>query len=246
MKWIWTTFLYQPLYNALIFFVVIIPGHSLAISIIILTLIVRLVLSPLSKRATVSQIRQKELQPEIEEIRQNVKDSKKQSEALLAVYKKNKLNPLSGFFLILLQLPIILALYHVFQGGAGNLPDLLYPFVQYPESINISIFNIIDLSKQSVILAILAGVAQYIQLKFSPSFSKAKNQDPKNNQEKTVQSIQKKMVFTMPIVIAVFAYMLPSAIALYWMISNLYTLGQEIVIRKNLEKKKSREENISE
>lgn len=238
MKWLWNTFLYQPLYNALILFVSLMPGNSLAVSIIILTVIVRLILSPLSKRATLNQIKQREIQPKIDEIKENIKDPKKQGEEMLKIYKENKLNPFSGLLLLFIQIPIILALYHVFQGGAVEIPGMLYPFVKYPESINITLFKIINLSEKSIILALFAGISQYIQIKFSPNLNQNKGKKDLTKQEKTIQSIQQKMMFTMPIVITAFAYFLPAAIALYWGISNLFTLSQEIIIRKKIEKDK--------
>jgi len=237
MKSLWTLLFLKPLYNILILLIVFIPGGNLAIAIIILTVIVRLILAPLSKRSIITQIRQKEIQPEIEEIKNKIKDPKKQSEKIFAVYKKNKVNPFASILLILIQLPIIIALYQVIRlGGAENV-DLLYSFVQFPESVSIMFLGFIDLSARSVVLALLAGATQYLQIKLSPNFQQMAKNNPKNQQEKIVGSIQKKMQFSLPIMITVFAYMLPSAMALYWSVSNIYTLLQEVVVRKRYNKK---------
>lgn len=244
MMELWTTILLKPMYNGLIFLIEVFPGGSLALAIILLTIVVRLILAPISKRSIVTQIKQKRLQPELDAIKERIKDPKKQSTEIFALYKKNKVNPFSSILLLLIQLPIILALYHVLKTGIEENTELLYSFIQYPEVISSSLLGFVDLATKSVWLALLAGITQYIQIKLSPAFQQAGSGEPKNDQEKMAQSLQKKMVFSMPIMIMVFAYMLPSAIALYWSVSNIYTLLQELYIRRKYEKDNGVEDEV--
>ena len=84
----------------------------------------------------------------------------------MELYKEHNLNPFSGCFLILLQLPVIFALYYVFRGGFVFSADTLYSFVSLPTSINTSFLGI-DLVKKSVVIALLAGITQYFQIRLS-------------------------------------------------------------------------------
>jgi len=236
---IWNTIFYQPLYNALIFLVDILPGGSLALAIIVLTIIVKLILAPLSLRALRNQLTQKRLQPYVSKIRARYSDKQEQAAKLMEFYKLNKTNPFSGCLLVLLQLPIILALYTTFLRGVEADPDLLYSFVTMPANLGVEYLGgFINLQETSIALAIATGLVQLVQVRFSPTFQgqdsntkalrDAKDQD--EMQAILMQKVQRGMRYFVPVMITIFATLVPAAVALYWMTSNLFTIVQEIIV----------------
>ena len=160
---LWTTIFYRPLYNALIFFITIVPGGDVGLAIILLTIVVKLILFPLTQRSIDSQIAMKALEPEINRIKETVTDKAEQSKQTFALYKERKVNPLSGCLLILLQLPVIVALYWVFLHGFGTSTVAVYSFIHLPATFNLKFFGLLNLGQKSIILAIIAGISQYIQ-----------------------------------------------------------------------------------
>ncbi len=238
---LWETIFYTPLYNGLIFLIDKLPGHGVGLAILVLTVVVKLILYPLSYKAVVNQIEQKKLQPLVDEVKRKYPDKKEQSEKTLELYKTHKMNPFAGCLSIIIQLPIILALYHVFLKGVTLQEGLLYKGVMFPETFNMMLFGLIDLSEKSIVLAVVAGISQFLQLYLSPSMKPlasigTASEEPKGAPD-MMTSMQKSMKYTLPVMIAVFAYLVPSAIALYWIITNIFTIAQEIVIRKRMEKK---------
>ena len=238
--------LYRPLFNGLIFLYNVIPGHDFGVAIIALTLLVRFALYPSSKKAIKGQKEMQELQPKMKEIQDKYKGNKeKQAQALMEFYRKNKVNPLSGCLPLLVQMPILIALYHVFIAGFddGTL-NILYSFIHNPGHINPVSFGIIDLSQKNVILALIAGGFQFIQAKMMLSSRKKteeKNKDEKNKsgelskEEKLQdfsQTMSKQMVYFMPLITIVFAMSFPSGLALYWIITTLFAIGQQHLIFK--------------
>ena len=103
---------YNPIYNGLVYFVGVLPTHDVGIAVIIVTIIVRIVLYPLSRSAIKTQMKMKEVAPELEELKKKLKDKpEEQSKAIFALYRERGVKPFSGFLLILIQLPILLGLY---------------------------------------------------------------------------------------------------------------------------------------
>ena len=94
-------FLYQPLYNGLVFFISVVPWGDIGIAVIVLTLLVRVVLFPLSHKSTKSQIKMREIEPEIKEIKEKHKDKQEQAKKVMELYQKHGLNPFSGCLFIL-------------------------------------------------------------------------------------------------------------------------------------------------
>lgn len=232
---LWKLLIYKPLYNTLIFFVDTVPDYSMFIAVIILTIIVRFIIYPLSYKSIKTQIQTKKIQPELKKLKKEFTDKKEQAKKTLELYKKHGVNPFSSFLVMLIQLPIILALYWVFKDiGEGLDVSLLYNFISEPKSINLYTFGF-DLTQKSYILAFLTGVTQFIYLSFSASMKKDKNED-KSDQEKMMAMVGQSMKYTMPIMIAVFSYIIGGAVALYWVTSNVFMIFQELYIQKKLKK----------
>ncbi|MCI5051429.1 MAG: YidC/Oxa1 family membrane protein insertase [Candidatus Pacebacteria bacterium] len=237
MIYLWNLLFYKPLYNSLVFLVDVLPNNSLFIAVIILTILVRLIISPLSYKAIRTQLKTKKLQPKLKEIKKTITDKQEQARKTLEVYKKEGINPFSSFLLILVQFPVIIALYWVFRDGGVEIdPELLYSFVSAPESISLTDFGI-DLTQKSILLAGLTGLTQYIHLSLSASFKDmGGDQSDKTEQEQMMAMVGKSMKYTMPIMITIFAYIIGGAVALYWVTSNIFMIIQEKVIQNKLKK----------
>ena len=106
------------------------------------------------------------IQPHIKRIQDEHKGNReKQAEAMMALYREHKINPFSGFFLLLIQLPVLFALYYLFTQtlAADFLSKGFYPFVRPPSEIIPTFLNLINLKEQSIFMVGLAAIAQYIQ-----------------------------------------------------------------------------------
>jgi len=228
-----TTVFYQPLYNGLIFLISLSPWIDLGIAVVLFTCIVRLILFPLSRKAVRTQLRMKEIEPEMNEIKKKYKDNREeQARRTMALYKERGVNPFSGILLLLIQLPIIISLYQIFY--SSGLPkiasNLLYSFVHTPHPISTIFLGSIDITQKSMVFALLAAASQYFQVKYSMPIQPKSDTPSFSNDLARSMSIQMKYVF--PIVVFFIAYNISAAIAIYWLTSNLFTIGQEIYIRR--------------
>ena len=218
------------------------PWHSLALSVILLTLLVRAALIPLANRATHAQIAMKKIQPKLDQIKKDTPDQTEQGKKIMEVYKEEGIHPLSGCIFILIQFPIIIALYYVFARDLASVAGSLYPFIHMPEHISTTLFGIDLTHSKAIILAVLAGLSQLVQLKLSPNFTTSKTSpvvsvEPKGFQQTFAESFQKQTVFMLPLMIAFFGYFMPGAVALYWIVNNIVSVVQERLAMKSYEKK---------
>lgn len=227
---IWNTVLYQPLLNALAFLVSIIPGGDVGIAVIILTILVKIILFPLSQKSIESQAEMNILAPEINKIKNSGANKEEQAKLTFDLYKKHKVNPFSGCLLVLIQIPVIFALYYVFFKGINFEGGLLYSFVRVPENVNMIFLGILDITKKSLVLAILAGVSQYLQAYFMPK--PAVSGGTSSFSDSFAKSMQMQMKYVFPFVVAFIAYSISGAVALYWIISNLFMVAQQIYVQK--------------
>lgn len=236
LKSIYHVVLFQPLLNLLALFAYIAPGNDMGVAIILLTILIRLILYPLSRKSLKSQKALQELQPKINEIRNKNKDDKeKQSQELMKFYQENKINPMSSCLPMLIQLPIIFALYRVFQAGMQNENlQFLYSFVPHPATINPTFFGLLDLSTPNLIMAIIAGALQFVQSKM---LMDSKKKDGNQQSQKGMAGMMtKQMVYFMPLFTVFIAMSLPSGLALYWAVSTLFSIGQQYLIMRKDDK----------
>ena len=232
MSYIWNTILYGPLLNALAFLVSIVPGGDVGIAVIILTLFVKTVLFPLSQRSIESQIKMNLLAPELKKIKDSGASKEEQAKRTFELYKHHKTNPFSGCLLIFIQIPIIFALYYVFLKGI-NLESGLYPFIHGPAHINMLFLGILDISQKNIlILAILAGISQYFQASLMPKPAISAKTEKSSFQENMTNSMQTQMKYVFPFIIAFIAYSVSGAVALYWITSNIFAIGQQMYANK--------------
>src|SRR3989344_306141 len=168
------TILSQPLFNLLVGLYNVLPGNDLGLAIICLTLLIKLVFLPLTIKSLKSTREMSELQPKIQELQAKFKDDKQAlAQATMSLYKEHKVNPLSGCLPILIQLPVIWALYKVFINGVKpeNLSGL-YSFVHNPGSLGDIGLGFLDLAHKNPLMAVMAGVLQGIQSYLTPKLQK--------------------------------------------------------------------------
>ncbi len=232
LKTLWNVALFKPLYNLLIIFAGFFAGNAGA-AIITLTLLVKIILFPLTRRSIVSQIEMKRIEPELAKIKENYPNKQEQAKKQFELYKEHKINPFSSCLLIIIQLPVVIALYWVIRDfSITSHPETLYSFVHLPTTIGTHILGL-DITKKSIILAFLVAIVQFFQLSLSQKAlsNTQTTTKPKTPQEQIMHSMQSQMKYTMPVLIGFFTYSLPAAIGLYWFVNILTTIGQEYYIR---------------
>ncbi|MGM0525930.1 MAG: membrane protein insertase YidC [Pseudomonadota bacterium] len=201
----------QPIFKLLQFLQSIVLNWGLAI--ILTTVVVKAVLFPLTKAQYVSMAKMRMLQPKMTALRERYgSDRQKMSQAMMKLYKEEKVNPLGGCLPMLLQLPIFLALYWVL------LESVELRHSQF-------VFWIQDLSTKDpyYILPILMGASMFLMQRLQPT--------------PTADPMQQKLFQYMPVIFTVFFLWFPSGLVLYWLVSNLITIAQMLIIYKGLEKK---------
>ncbi|HVU75466.1 MAG TPA: YidC/Oxa1 family membrane protein insertase [Candidatus Paceibacterota bacterium] len=221
---------YNPIYNGLVFFVGHLPTHDVGIAVVIVTVIVRAILFPLSRTAIKTQIKMKEIAPEVEEIKKKYKTSEEQGRATLALYKERGVRPFAGFFLTLIQLPILLGLYWVFaRGGLPAINEaILYPFVHIPAAVNMEFLGLIDMSKPSILLGILAGIAQFFYTRLSMGPRGQLSATEATLSSDMAKSFDLQARYMLPAMVAVFGVFIASAAPLYWLAGNIFMICQEL------------------
>lgn len=234
ISYLFNEIFYKPLFNGLIFLYGIVPNHDMGLSIIVLTIAIRLILWPLTGKGIRSQKVLAALQPKIEEIKKKFKDKKEdQAKALMALYSENKINPLSGILPVIIQIPFIIALWRVFLNSTNLDLNSIYWFIQKPGQIQTAFFGLFDLTKNSVLLAVIAGVLQYFQTKMiMPSF--AKSADGKSSGSADFSQIMsKQMLYFGPVISIIIFWRLPAALPLYWIVVTLMTMLQQYFGKNN-------------
>ena len=195
---------------------------------------------PLSIKATKSQIEMKEIETDLKKIKEQYPDKQIQAQKTIDLYKEKNINPLAGFLVLLIQLPIIIALYRIFlKSGLPTINlGLLYSFVSAPVLVHMNFLGLIDIASKSVILALLAGVSTYFQLVYAtPPASKDTNVDSKPTvQEDVMKMMQTQMRYGFPVLVTFISWSVSAAVSLYWITSNIFTIGQELYIRKHIRK----------
>ena len=220
---------YDPIYNALVALVAIVPGSDVGIAVILVTIIIRLILLPFSLSAARTQRAMKVLEPKIKELKDTHKGNK-EKEALetLALYREARVNPFSSILTVFIQIPVLLALYFVFyyEPFPAINAARLYSFTPMPDTASLEFLGLISVAGKSMVLAFLAGVTQFYQAHMALSGTmKPSGEKSMQNDFQRVMGMQLKYVF--PFIIAVISYTTSGAIALYFVTTNLAGIVQE-------------------
>ncbi len=225
-----------PLYNGLIFLMSLLPFFDAGVIIIIFTIIIKIIILPLSVKASKSQLEMKTAEKDLALIKERYKDNKEeQSKKQFEYYKDKGINPFAGILILIVQLPILIGLYRVFL--RSGLPiintEMLYSFVSAPTNVNMVFLHLVNISQKSLLLDILAGISTYIQISLASSPTSKEETAAQSDLQKAM-SMQMKYMF--PILMTFIAYTISSAVALYLITSNIFAIVQEMYIRKKYHK----------
>ncbi|MFA6428570.1 MAG: YidC/Oxa1 family membrane protein insertase [Candidatus Buchananbacteria bacterium] len=226
---------YQPMFNLLVFFYNII-GKDLGLAIILITILLKIITYPLNSRALKSQKALQQIQPKINELKVKHKgDSTGLSQAIMGLYKEEKVNPASSCLPLLIQLPFLIAIYRVFSFGITKVDSLkdLYSFVHNPGILQNVSFGFLDLAQRNVVLAILAAAATFWQVKMLPQPKPANINGSKD--EDMAAMMNKQMVYLMPAMTLFIAISLPAGLSLYWLVMTLLQVAQQWYVFKKQE-----------
>lgn len=215
--------IYRPLLNILIYFYNVIPPHDLGIVIILLTVLIRLALWPTFHKQMKAQKSMNALQPKLNEVREKHKDNKEQqAKAIMDLYKEHNVNPWGSCLPLILQLPLLIAMYQVFRTALNNSITGLYSFVTKPVHVDPYFLHFIDLSKPNIYLAVIAGVLQFWQSKMM--MAKNASNDP------TAKAMALQTTYVLPILSVFIAWKLPAGLPLYWIVTTLFAVLQQYYI----------------
>ncbi len=239
--------IFKPLYNGLVGLMDLLPWIDLGVAVVIFTVLVKLLLFHLSKSSIITQIKMREAEPEVNQLKAQYPDRQVQATKIMEFYRTKGIKPFAGFLLILVQLPILFALLSVFYKIIPTVQSqYLYSFISLP-NVHTHFLGLIDLTHSSLVLALFTGIAQFVQLHYSLA-SRQYNESKKTTSSPAdiAASMNKQMKFLLPIFAFISIYWIipvqfpqaASIVAIYWTVSALFTLGQELVIRKQYVKSK--------
>ena len=233
------TVFYNPIYNALVALVALVPGSDVGIAVIIITIIIRIALLPSSLSAARTQRAMKILEPRIKEVKERHKgDKEKEALETLALYKEAQVNPFASILTVFIQIPVLLALYWVFYYEPFSTVSAinaarLYSFTPMPQTVSLEFLGIISVASKSLFLAALAGLTQFIQAHMALSGTmKPSNDGSMQGNFQKMMGMQLKYVF--PFLIAIISYTTSGAIALYFITTNIAGSLQELYVRRTL------------
>jgi YidC/Oxa1 family membrane protein insertase len=213
----WFTFISKPLFKVLEWFYGLVGNWGWAI--VLVTLLIKLILFPLSYKGMMSMQKLKDLAPQMKEIKEkHGKDPQKMNAQMMEMYKKNGANPMGGCLPMILQIPIFFAIYRVLLNAVElqGAPWMLW---------------ITDLSLKDplFVLPILMGASMWYQQKITPNTMT----DP----------MQKKIFQWLPVIMTFFFLTFPSGLVLYWLVNNILTIAQQYYINNAYEKYKAKLKN---
>lgn len=227
------SYIFLPLYNLLVYLIGVVPGGDIGVAVILATIIVRLVIMPLSFAQLKSARVMKALNPEMKSIQKKYKDSPEdKARETFALYKRYKLNPFAGILVALIQLPILLGLYFVFKSHTLATIDmsLLYSFVPVPDVVSPLFLGLFTVAGSSIFFAVLATALQALQIWYSvPVPEKSIDNDAA---EDFSRQMALQMRFVLPVFIGIAAFYTSNAIALYFITSALISIAQEFIVRQ--------------
>ncbi len=224
IDWGWFYFITKPLFHALDFFYHLVGNFG--VSILIVTVLVKLIFFPLANKSYESMSKMKKLQPEMKRLQERYKDDKmKQQQALMELYKKEKINPLSGCLPILVQIPVFFALYKVIFVSIEMRHAPFFGWIQdlsAPDPTTIfNLFGLIPWAPPEFLMvgawAILMGITMFVQMKLNPT-----PPDP----------IQQQIFTWMPVLFTFLLASFPAGLVIYWTWNNALSILQQWYIMR--------------
>lgn len=257
----WNTFFYQPLVNALIFFYQFL-GQNLGWAIIGLTVVIRGILTPLTLPSMRSAQKIKDLQPELNKLKEKYGHDKQVfAQKQLEFYKEKGVNPAAGCLPQIVQLVILIALYQAFNqvlksngDTIANLNQLLYSPLQLPlNAVLNSKFLYLDLTKPDIFMIpalklgpilidklpglflVASAVTQFLSSKLMMPAAAAGEEKSKLTEgasDDMAVAMQKQMLYLFPIMTLFIGFTFPSGLVLYWFTFSVFMLVQQIIMNR--------------
>lgn len=231
------TFFYEPIYNLIVVILNVVPLHDIGTAIVVVTLIVKGLLLPLNLSALRTQYMMKKIEPEMKRIKElQKKDPQTASKQMVELYRKDKINPFSSLFAMMIQIPVFFALYFVFSKGLFNDPKSIYSFVSFPGVLHTHAFGLFDVTQKNIVIAVLAGISSFFLAKRQTigMGDEKKTNEEESFQDHFMKSMKVQMLYVLPVIITFSAAFLPAALALYWFVSNSISYGLDVYMKNKL------------
>lgn len=233
-------FITKPFLNFLIFIASLLPGHSLGVAIIVLTLVVKFLLWIPTQHSLEGQKKMQKAQPLLDEIRRKFKDDpKRMQEETMKIWKEHGINPFQSCLPLLIQMPVLIGVFYVVRDGSvlALSRHLIYDFYQHLDWTFGTTFLGLDLLQSNAfIFAPLLVILQFIQMKLTFAAAKKKREKSGGQKapgtDKSQQLQQQMMLYGLPLMIGVFAFQFPAAVSLYWGVSTVFAIGQQMVVNR--------------
>lgn len=227
------TVFYKPIFNTLIFLISILPSYSLGWAIILLTLIIKLILLIPNQKALKAQKQMQKVQPQLDALKKKYQDNpQKLAEETMKIWQKYKVNPTSSCLPMVIQFPVLIALFYVVKNGLNFIdPALLYGSLKSFDTslIDPNFLGIIDLTKVNiVVLPIIIGLLQFGQMKLTMGKTMANSSG-----DSPMPMMNRSMMYFMPLLIAFFTASLPAAVGFYWGTSTAFGIAQQIAVNRS-------------
>lgn len=210
--------------------------HNWGVSIIIMTILIKLLMFPFTKKQSLGTLKMQEIQPKIQAIQAKYKDNQQKLQQEMAkIYKDNGYNPMSGCLPMLVQFLILFAMYNLFNNyfefrGSSFIPNWIED-LSSGDSIYTLKFDIPFFGNQVRILPFIYLASQLLFGKITGNGGTAT--------PGTSQAQMQMMMYVMPVMFFVMFYNAPSGLLLYWTVSNIFQMGQQIIINKTMKQKKA-------
>jgi len=230
MTHVFEVLLYQPIFNLFVALYDIIP--DIGVIILVITLLIKLALHPLTNKSIKAQKEMQELQPKLELLKKEHKgDQQRIAKETMKLYSEHKVSPLGSCLPMLIQLPVFIALYYVLRDlFAATRFELLYSFVPNPETISPISLGLFDLSQKSIVLAVLAAGTQFLQARMMQAQRPPKEAGVAGKDESMASMMNRQMLYFMPIMTLLIGLSFPGGLTLYWFLSTLFMLLQQMWI----------------
>lgn len=230
-----TTFFIQPIYNLFVFLLGVVPGGDMGLAIIAITLLMRLVLYPVFTASIRTQMAMQAMQGEFDALTAKYKDNPQElAKQRMGLMKKHNVRPLAGFVSLIVQFVLIIALYYaLFREGFPEIDTtLLYSFVSAPPLVDTTFLSVNLLTPHHLGLALIVGLTQYLAIRLT-IMRTAKGAQPASPERAAAMKMQNNlMLYFLPVFISVISYTFPAAVGVYFTVSNLVSLLQEWIIRR--------------
>lgn len=212
----WNEFIVYPLVSVIDYFAQLLGSYGLGI--IAVTIIIRLCILPLTVKQIKSSKKMQEIQPKLKELQakyasKDAETQQKYQQEMMALMQTAGVNPLAGCLPILIQMPVLIGFYHAISRMNAT-----------PEVYDLGNFIGVHLADKSIVLAILAGLIQFVVIMTGPAIDNPQ---------------MKIMMYIMPLMIIGFGMVLPAALSLYWVVGNIISVLQNLVIHKPWNKNKT-------